>query len=350
MAEDKKDFWILALSGGGYRGLFTATVLAEMERRAGVPLATKFDLIVGTSVGSILASALAKEIPAVSLPEIFVRQGKKIFGGRWNQLPFVNALNLGIFQARYSAKGLISVLSTPDMLDQTVIGDLRHRLLIPTINLTKGSAQFFKTPHLPTYRNDGRVRLIDAVVASSSAPTYFPIYRFSNNRYADGGLVANSPSFVAFHEACYKMGIDVSRIHVVSIGTMNASVTMDPRAPLDAGLLWSGLSWRNWRFWKGWRQRVFEVTLSAQDVLAKDMLQQVLKDRVIHIDQSPTNDQAKSIGLDKVNAHANEVLQGQANLAAQKFLTGALYDKWIDHTASPAIMYPQTTSEGTGHA
>ena len=54
-APARDGFRILALSGGGYLGLYTATVLAALEERSGVPLGQRFDLIAGTSVGGILA-------------------------------------------------------------------------------------------------------------------------------------------------------------------------------------------------------------------------------------------------------------------------------------------------------
>jgi len=53
------DFWILSLSGGGYRGLFTATLLQELEKALGNPIARHFDLITGTSIGGILGLAIA---------------------------------------------------------------------------------------------------------------------------------------------------------------------------------------------------------------------------------------------------------------------------------------------------
>lgn len=331
----EKDFWILALSGGGYRGLFTATVLQEMEKRCGVPLAKKFDLIAGTSVGSILAAALAKEIPADRLPKLFQEHGKTIFHGWWKQWPLLKMLNLGFFSARYSAKGLNSVLSRDDLLGNAIFNALEHRLMVPAVNLSKGSAQFFKTQHCADYHYDGTVPLKDAVIASAAAPTFFPVHRFNQNRYADGGLVANSPALVAFHEAVHKLGIPPDRVHVISIGTMNKSVTMDPRSPLDIGLITGG----GWRFWKGWRQRVFEVTLAAQEQLSEDMLKHILKDKVLRIDVPLEPDQTAVVSLDSVTDAANEVLEGQAREAAKKELTGPTYDRWMSHTASPAQFF-----------
>src|SRR6202051_1718525 len=64
-------FQVLALSGGGYRGLYMAKIIADIEAADGVPFARLFDLIAGTSIGGILALALALEIPASRMVELF---------------------------------------------------------------------------------------------------------------------------------------------------------------------------------------------------------------------------------------------------------------------------------------
>src|SRR5688500_5321895 len=87
-------FQVLALSGGGFRGLYTAKVLADLETEIGGPIARHFDLIAGTSVGGILALAVAMEIPARRIVELFVEHGEEIFKKR---------LSLGgFFRAPYS--------------------------------------------------------------------------------------------------------------------------------------------------------------------------------------------------------------------------------------------------------
>ena len=76
MAEQSdRPFRILSLAGGGYLGLYTACVLAELEEMAGEPLGRRFDLIGGTSVGGLLAIALAFEMPMWDLRELFLRHG-----------------------------------------------------------------------------------------------------------------------------------------------------------------------------------------------------------------------------------------------------------------------------------
>ena len=70
-----KPFHVLALSGGGFRGLYTATVLKHLEEQLGAPLACRFDLICGTSAGGLLALGLAAEIPAEQLQGMFEQDG-----------------------------------------------------------------------------------------------------------------------------------------------------------------------------------------------------------------------------------------------------------------------------------
>lgn len=59
-----KQFNILCLSGGGFRGLYTAKVLAEIEESLQAPAALPFGLIAGTSIGGIIAIAIALHISA----------------------------------------------------------------------------------------------------------------------------------------------------------------------------------------------------------------------------------------------------------------------------------------------
>lgn len=71
MAE--KTFRVLSLDGGGVRGIYTASLLQQLALRIGrfsgndavsrVDLGAKFDLIVGTSTGSIVGAALAAGVP-----------------------------------------------------------------------------------------------------------------------------------------------------------------------------------------------------------------------------------------------------------------------------------------------
>ena len=184
---------ILALSGGGYKGLFSARVLSCLEKDFGCPIAKKFDLIAGTSIGGIIAIALALEIPAEEIEKLFIEKGNIIFKKRhfWSNGHF--------FNSKYNNSGLKDTLSV--LFEDKTIGDLKHRIIITTVNYTEGKPQLFKTPHCAELCKDKNTKLIDVAMATSAAPTFFPIYHSTLGDFVDGGLVANHPGYFATIEA-----------------------------------------------------------------------------------------------------------------------------------------------------
>jgi predicted acylesterase/phospholipase RssA len=195
--ESGRPFHVLALSGGGFRGLYTATVLKHLEAQLGAPLASRFDLICGTSAGGLLALGVAAEIPAAGLQAMFQEHGGRIFNSRGGLRRLLGGLKVA---AKHSPDGLRGVLE--EMFGELTIGDLKHRVLIPSVNYSKGSGQFFKTPHAPQFSQDHVHKLVDVGMATAAAPTYFPLHQIGEEGvFADGGLVGNSPGLFGLHEA-----------------------------------------------------------------------------------------------------------------------------------------------------
>jgi uncharacterized protein len=146
-------FQILTLSGGGFLGLYTATLLTELEKRSERSIATSFDLIAGTSIGGIIALALAAGTSASKIKAAFEENGKKIFSNNPPPTSWFGSF-VDIARSASSSKYKSSVLrETVEELvgTNTLIGDLRHAVLIPSINLSKGRPQIFKTPHHPDF-------------------------------------------------------------------------------------------------------------------------------------------------------------------------------------------------------
>lgn len=322
--DNKNDYWILALSGGGGRGLFTAAVLEQLETAIGAPIASRFDLIAGTSVGGILALGIANELPAKDLKELFKRSGE-IFD------PECSLLNWPILRARYLNTNLKCLLQDKKVFGNSTIGSLKHRVLIPSINYTKGSPSFFKTPHHPSLLRDWQYSLVDVAMATSAAPTYFPIYGFANQHFVDGGLVANAPGLVAVHEAMTFAGEpDIKKIHVLSIGTAGRGTAMDPAVATDMGAF-AGLK-RRWPWVsKGWGMRLFELTIRSQEAMSNSMLGHWLEDRHHLVDALPQPEQTDYLGLDDVSKEAQDALLGQAAIAGQNYLTTGLLEQIRNH-------------------
>jgi patatin-like phospholipase/acyl hydrolase len=78
----ENEYRILTLSGGGYLGVYTATLLAALEECVGEPLGRRFDMIAGTSVGGILAIGLGYELPMRQMLELFLERGSQVFSPR----------------------------------------------------------------------------------------------------------------------------------------------------------------------------------------------------------------------------------------------------------------------------
>ncbi len=333
--DDIPTFHVLALSGGGYRSLYTATVLEQLEAAIGGRLATRFDLICGTSAGGLLALGLASEIPAADLKALFVKQGPRIFGSR---SPLRRLLGSWLI-AKHANTGLRSVLN--DRFGTTTIGDLRHRVLIPSVNYATGRGQFFKTPHHPTFQLDHQMTLVDVATATAAAPVYFPLFRNNRGVFADGGLVGNAPGFFGLHEirTFIAPSTDV-RVRVMAIGTMTIGATLRGGASLDRGFAM-------------WRGGLFDLVISAQASSVNYMLKQSLKSDYFLIDDETTPDQSLDVkALDRVTAGATNTLCDRGSHAAQRALGDPAFQVFRDHVAVPPVFFhgPNKNTHGGTHA
>src|SRR6218665_2502283 len=292
-------YHVLALSGGGYRGLYTATVLAKIEAVLGRPIASHFDLICGTSAGGMLALGLAAEIPAIELKALFEKQG---------------------------SVGLRGVLT--ERFQDTTIGNLKHRVLVPTVNYSTGRGQFFKTPHHPSFELDHRLKIVDVALATAAAPVYFPLARNDRGVFADGGLVGNAPGLFGLHEVnTFLAPKQNALVRVLSIGTMTIGATVRGGASLDRG------------FGK-WRGGLFDLVISAQESSVDYMLRQSLGSNYFQIDDKATPDQSKDVkALDRVSIGATNTLKDRGNHAAQRALGDPLFQPFRAHKAGAPTFY-----------
>jgi uncharacterized protein len=224
---------ILALSGGGYLGLYSAAVLAALEDEIGEPIGRRFDLIAGTSVGGIIAAAVAFELPLSELVAFFVERGSAVFSPRARPSGTVGRLldlSRSVLGPKYDHTTLRRALD--ERLGGATFAQALHPLLLPAVNVTRSLTKVFKTPHAKASRGDEAVRVADAVLAACAAPAYFPSVAIGDALYADGGLFAVAPDQVALHEAEHFMDVEPARVRMLSIGT--ATVGYQPAEGIDA--------------------------------------------------------------------------------------------------------------------
>jgi patatin-like phospholipase/acyl hydrolase len=224
---------IVSLDGGGIKGIMTARILERIE--ALVPgLVTGADLFAGTSTGGILALALARGMTPAQCVDLYRSCGKAIFASRGATDVLSGGLD-EMFRADYGQEGLRKTLE--QYFGDRRLGDLPKDVLVPALDLRRWCPKFFDREH------DADARLVDVALATSSAPTYFPVHGWAqpsgNTCYADGGLFANNPSDSALAFASSK-GADISKASLISFGAGSAAPAppkdmLDGKAPLDWG-------------------------------------------------------------------------------------------------------------------
>lgn len=221
-------FQVLALDGGGVRGIFTAAILAGLEADTGQPVLDHFDLVVGTSTGGIIALALGAGLTPSEILDFYVAERETIFSG-----PPVWTSVRRVFRAKYGPDGLEAALKR--IFGERLLGESQIALVVPSYNLGENAVYLFKTPHHPRLRRDYRVPMWAVAMATSAAPTYFRAFRLPVDevRLVDGGVWANNPAMVGVTEAVSMFNRKLDEVRVLSIGT---TASLKPRpSRLDNG-------------------------------------------------------------------------------------------------------------------
>jgi Patatin-like phospholipase len=226
---------ILCIDGGGILGTFPAAFLAGLEQHLDRPIGAYFDLIAGTSTGGILAIGLSMGLSASDLLELYEKRGPEIFGEDHGALANILYKRLrGIrwfYRRKHDSDCLRAVLH--DVLGDKRIGEAKTRLVIPAWNPVARSVYIYKTAHHPRLKTDYRSPAIDAALATSAAPTYFPHHITQNDiGLLDGGIWANNPVAIAAVEAITLLGWSPASLHILSLGCLEETYTI----PKWAGL------------------------------------------------------------------------------------------------------------------
>ena len=167
---------VLAIDGGGIRGLIPALVLAEIERRTGRRVAELVDMIAGTSTGGILACALARPdpMPAAEVAALYVEEGPRIFDR--SLLKQITSLG-GYLDERYDSKGLVRALER--YLGDTPMSAATVSLLLTAYDTERRDLHFLRSEG----ENSGAT-MVEAAHATSAAPTYFEPVRVGDAEVA----------------------------------------------------------------------------------------------------------------------------------------------------------------------
>lgn len=263
-------FHILSLDGGGFRGAYSAYLLKRMEVEWGNNWLNQFHMYAGTSTGSIIAAGLAVGFTAEKIFDLYNNHGATIFKKSWiSNFDLVN-----LFKSRYNKNVLRDLLVK--FFGDITLGQVSKPLIIPAIDIGSGQVHVFKSTYDKNFVRDAKVLLVDAVLASCCAPTYFDPHIVGPYPLADGGVWANNPSLVSVIDAKRRLGIKLEDIRVFSIGTGKSKVFYPYKSNKFFETIFS--KWTGWGFATRWGNKKFiNLLLNLQADSAQNMLRLLLQ-------------------------------------------------------------------------
>lgn len=243
--EDDLPFHMLALDGGGVRGLISARILQEIETRAQQPIATLFDVVLGNSAGGLIALGLTVPGPdgmpkytANDFVRLYQQYAKMIFNSSfWSKL----TSGWGLWGPKYQRDGLDKLLE--DYFSDSRMSSLLRPVLIPSFCIDKSKPSLWGS--VIAKKEPTKDHLVkDIAGATSAAPTYFPpkiLEQVDGTRSyeIDGGVWANSPTAVALLGLMKGYNPNQSGTgnnHVIAIGTGKVKFKTDPNKLMKAGV------------------------------------------------------------------------------------------------------------------
>lgn len=209
---------ILALDGGGIRGVVPAAILDYLEKKIQeirkdrrIRIGNCVDLVAGTSTGSIVGSMMLLpcegekknnlNLPRYSMAEIlemYIEMGPGVFKSHfWHNVKTL----WGLFGSKFPASNIEPKLL--QMMDHYKMEDLVKPCLFTGYDIEKRRVNIYTNKD--KNKKYANLYVKDIVRGSTSIPAYFPPAHFNDgmdtHTIVDGGLFANNPSMVAYIEA-----------------------------------------------------------------------------------------------------------------------------------------------------
>ncbi|MBG0511087.1 patatin-like phospholipase family protein [Agrobacterium sp. MOPV5] len=228
--ERTKPYRILSLDGGGAKGFYSLGVLEEIEGMIGCRLHERFDLIFGTSTGSIIGSMIALGMSISEIHDLY----KKF-------VPDVMSLKKPSEKSAKLAE-LAREIFKDAMFDdvKTAVGVVTTKWVIERPMIFKGSIEQAHG-RKGTFKPGFGVKIGDAVRASCSAfpffePTTVTTAAGDEVKLVDGGYCANNPTLYAIADASRALNLAHKDLRVISIGV---GVYPSPKKSMFSMMYWA---------------------------------------------------------------------------------------------------------------
>ncbi|MEM9540792.1 MAG: patatin-like phospholipase family protein [Cyanobacteria bacterium P01_E01_bin.42] len=287
---------ILSLDGGGFRGVMSARILKAVEEKLDRPLHEYFDLVAGTSTGSILAAGIALGKTADELLNLYKRRGQEIFPDRIRSFRNLTRISRGFFPVNLyphgvpgtKKKGLSTVLQE-ELGDTKIVEVEKPVLVIPAYNTLDRRTWWFVSnnpPSAPQWYDN--IPIWELSSCSASAPTFFPPYDLevpqpqlenqliAGQKYSfiDGGVAANNPALIAISHALFRpteiagelKDLSLRDISILSIGTGKPTQPFSYQQVKSWGMM-------------GWAVRLGDLFIPAPNGITESVCWQIIREQ-----------------------------------------------------------------------
>lgn len=273
----KRPLRVLALDGGGMRGIFTASYLTALERGLQTRMIDVVDLVVGTSTGGIIGLGLASGYAADEMLRFYTEHGRQVFNSPRRLTRLV--------RPKYDRRPLDAALQ--EKFGSLIMNDLQKHVCITSHELVAGTARVFKDDHAPRLHWGGDQFVWKVAAATAAAPTFFaPMQISAQDSHVDGGVWANNPALVGITEAVRYYGRDLNEIRLLSVGTTSRVFRVRSHKEAVGLGLW------------GWAWKVLDLLQSTVSMAADRQAQLLLPDgSYLRVD----DELAEQIRLDDVD-------------------------------------------------
>jgi uncharacterized protein len=240
-------FRVLAIDGGGVRGIIPALILARLEELTGAPIVRQFNLVAGTSTGAIIALGLTRPSdadiakPAYSarqIVDLFEMHASDIFPTTW---PWLRAVQQ-VFRPKYTSDSIEVVFDK--YFADVLLDEALTNVIVPAYEIEDSRRIWFGRG------SHGDIQMKDVVRAATAVPTYFaPVRigvqpRHAEKGYlalADGALFANNPAQQALEVGLRQTLVQKEdrSLLLLSIGTGRGTI----HRSFDNAWSWGALKW-----------------------------------------------------------------------------------------------------------
>ena len=235
-AEALAPLRVLSLTGGGYRGLFTAQVLVALcdaARRKG-RLASSIDVFAGTSIGGLMSCALAVGVAPRRVLDAIDAAGPVVFAKKR-----FRTLRRVVFGALYDKDNLEKAIDAClGEHARTKLRDIEQGVIVPAVDWVGGRVEVYMSAFFGK-SHASNATLKEVCLATSAAPTYFDSSEVDGKPMLDGGLAANNPDILALVEIARRRPTELARVEMLSIGTAGADKRRAPAKADRSGLGWA---------------------------------------------------------------------------------------------------------------